>query len=115
MRSSTSCSARRNDTPPAGQPPASDTHRTGITLRTKHIDTAHLVVVNDEQQYSTWPTDRAVPLGWRPVGEPADQDSCLAYIERHWTDLRPLSARSAGSATAGSALGVPAAGRGRDA
>lgn len=100
--------------PLAGQQPASDTHRTGITVKTKHIDTAHLVVVNDEQQYSIWPADQALPLGWQPVGEPADQDSCLAYIEQHWKDLRPLSARTTQPATAGSALDVSAAGRGRD-
>ncbi len=103
--------------PFAGQQPASDPHRTGITLETqhletKHIDTAHLVVVNDEQQYSIWPADRALPLGWQPVGEPATRDSCLAYIEQHWTDLRPLSDRAGRSA--GSPI-VPAAGCGRDA
>jgi MbtH protein len=32
-----------------------------------------------------------VPDGWRQVyGEAARQD-CLDYIERNWTDLRPLS------------------------
>ncbi|MDT8912413.1 MbtH family protein [Amycolatopsis sp. PS_44_ISF1] len=55
--------------------------------------TPHRVVVNDEEQYSTWPEDREVPAGWRAVGEPGPQADCLRYIEQAWTDLRPLSAR----------------------
>ncbi|MCX2969318.1 MULTISPECIES: MbtH family protein [Streptomyces] len=55
----------------------------------------HNVVVNDEEQYSIWPADREVPLGWHVVGEPRPEAECLAYIEEHWTDLRPRSARRA--------------------
>ncbi|MFB4309623.1 MbtH family protein [Actinomadura sp. GTD37] len=55
----------------------------------------HLVVVNDEEQYSIWPDGRAVPAGWRALHGPAGKDECLAYIETHWTDMRPLSLRRA--------------------
>jgi len=51
------------------------------------------VVVNDEEQYSVWPVDRAEPLGWRTVGVRGTKDECLAHIERVWTDIRPLSLR----------------------
>jgi MbtH protein len=53
------------------------------------------VVMNGEEQYSIWPWGRKVPDGWQTVGDPADKTSCLAYIEKHWTDMRPLSARRA--------------------
>ena len=52
-----------------------------------------LVVVNDEEQYSIWPGDREAPAGWRPAGSSGDRAACLAYIERVWQDMRPLSVR----------------------
>ena len=51
------------------------------------------VVMNDEEQYSIWPADREIPLGWRVVGAPGLRLECLAYIEKVWTDMRPLSLR----------------------
>jgi MbtH protein len=56
-------------------------------------DLHHSVVVNDEEQYSIWPSHREPPAGWRRVGEPATREDCLAYIERHWTDITPRSVR----------------------
>ncbi|MCL7491273.1 MbtH family NRPS accessory protein [Streptomyces sp. MCA2] len=53
----------------------------------------HLVVVNAEEQYSIWPEGKTLPSGWRAVQEPAPKEQCLAYIETHWTDMRPLSLR----------------------
>ncbi|WP_405725238.1 MbtH family NRPS accessory protein [Streptomyces sp. NBC_01537] len=53
----------------------------------------YAVVVNNERQHSIWPAEQEVPLGWATVGRPGDEAECLAYIEAHWTDLRPLSAR----------------------
>ncbi|MET8419226.1 MbtH family NRPS accessory protein [Streptomyces sp. NPDC005098] len=58
----------------------------------------HLVVVNEEEQYSIWPEGRALPAGWRAVQEPASREQCLEYIETHWTDMRPLSLRRATAA-----------------
>ncbi|MGB8646955.1 MAG: MbtH family protein [Anaerolineae bacterium] len=55
--------------------------------------TVYQVVVNDEEQYSIWPADRALPLGWRNVGKQGTRDECLAYIKEVWTDMRPLSLR----------------------
>lgn len=56
------------------------------------------VVRNSRGQYSLWPTDRQVPVGWRPVGEPASREHCLASVEALWTDLRPTG-RGAPAAT----------------
>lgn len=54
-----------------------------------------VAVVNHEEQYSIWPADRELPLGWTAVGEPGSKDECLDFIERVWTDMRPLSLRRA--------------------
>ena len=53
------------------------------------------VVVNDEEQYSLWPLNQAVPAGWRDGGFEGPRDQCLEYIGRTWTDMRPKSARTA--------------------
>jgi MbtH protein len=55
--------------------------------------TNYRVVVNHEEQYSIWPVDRELPLGWNEVGKQGSKDECLAYIAEVWTDMRPLSLR----------------------
>lgn len=55
--------------------------------------TIYAVVVNDEEQYSIWPADRELPLGWRHEGTQGNKQTCLAHIEQVWTDMRPLSLR----------------------
>ncbi|WP_424533868.1 MbtH family protein [Sphaerisporangium viridialbum] len=54
----------------------------------------HRVVLNGEEQYSLWPSDREIPAGWRPDGFEGTREECLAHIEEVWTDMRPLSART---------------------
>lgn len=56
-------------------------------------DDVYTVVINDEEQYSIWPTFRAVPAGWREVGVSGSKAVCLAHIELVWTDMRPASLR----------------------
>jgi uncharacterized protein YbdZ (MbtH family) len=59
-------------------------------------DGRFLVLVNDEDQHSLWPTFADVPAGWRVVfGGPdgTDRDSALRYVDEHWTDMRPRSLR----------------------
>lgn len=51
------------------------------------------VVINHEEQYSIWPVDKEIPLGWKAVGKSGQKDECLAYIKEVWTDMRPLSLR----------------------
>lgn len=51
------------------------------------------VVINHEEQYSIWPAERDVPLGWKKVGKSGLKEECLDYIEEVWTDMRPLSLR----------------------
>jgi len=56
-------------------------------------DRTYRVVINDEEQYSIWPTDREVPAGWRAEGVEGVKADCLKHIETVWTDMRPLSLR----------------------
>jgi MbtH protein len=56
-------------------------------------DGTYYVLVNDEDQHSLWPTFAEVPAGWRIAHGPEPRDSCVAYVEVHWTDLRPRSLR----------------------
>ncbi|OCT11516.1 protein mbtH [Paenibacillus pectinilyticus] len=54
-------------------------------------DDAYVVLINDVGQYSLWPAFALVPAGWTQVfGQ--DREACLAYIEAHWTDMRPRQA-----------------------
>ncbi|MGH6693280.1 MAG: MbtH family protein [Gammaproteobacteria bacterium] len=55
--------------------------------------TIYNVVVNHEEQYSIWPAHLPDVLGWRKVGVSGIKRECLEYIERVWTDMRPLSLR----------------------
>jgi len=56
-------------------------------------DVVFQVVINHEEQYSIWPDYKAIPAGWRAAGNSGLKQECLAYIEEHWTDMRPLSLR----------------------
>jgi uncharacterized protein YbdZ (MbtH family) len=55
--------------------------------------TIYKVVVNHEEQYSIWPDNKEIPLGWKDVGKSGLKPECLAYIKEVWTDMRPLSLR----------------------
>ncbi|MBD3307339.1 MbtH family NRPS accessory protein [candidate division KSB3 bacterium] len=55
--------------------------------------TIYNVVMNHEEQYSIWPIDREIPLGWNAVGKTGVKSECLAYIKKVWVDMRPLSLR----------------------
>ncbi|HET6703371.1 MbtH family protein [Amycolatopsis sp.] len=50
-----------------------------------------LVLVNDEGQYSLWPSFAEVPAGWRVELAETERESALAHIELNWTDMRPKS------------------------
>jgi MbtH protein len=54
-------------------------------------DGVYLVLVNDENQHSLWPEFAEVPAGWQVVHGPGSRQSCLDYVERNWTDMRPKS------------------------
>lgn len=53
----------------------------------------YVVVVNDEEQYSIWRSDRELPAGWQADGPARSKDECLTYIDTVWTDMRPRCVR----------------------
>jgi MbtH protein len=58
-------------------------------------DGTYLVLVNEDEQYSLWPSFASVPDGWSVALAETDRDTCLNFVEQHWTDLRPRSLREA--------------------
>jgi hypothetical protein len=48
-------------------------------------------LVNDEGQYSFWPTFIDVPKGWDIAHGPDTRASCAEFIEANWVDMRPRS------------------------
>ncbi|SDD25333.1 MbtH family protein [Actinokineospora iranica] len=54
-------------------------------------DGTYLVLVNAENQHSLWPAFADIPAGWTVAHDKDTRDGCLAYVEQHWTDLRPAS------------------------
>ena len=55
----------------------------------------YVVVVNDEEQYSIWIEEQALPAGWRADGVSGTRAACLAHIDAVWTDMRPAGLRRA--------------------
>ncbi|MFC8848107.1 MULTISPECIES: MbtH family protein [unclassified Micromonospora] len=52
-------------------------------------DASFLVLLNHARQYSLWPAYADPPTSWTVAAGPAPHAECLAYVEQHWTDLRP--------------------------
>jgi MbtH protein len=70
-----------------------DDRRDDMSHEQEDDKTIYKAVVNHEEQYSIWPAQRELPLGWRDAGKEGTKAECLAYIEEVWTDMRPLSLR----------------------
>ncbi|HEY9242467.1 MAG TPA: MbtH family protein [Streptosporangiaceae bacterium] len=51
----------------------------------------YYALVNEEGQYSLWPTFVDVPEGWEIVHGEDSRQACLDFIEENWTDMRPNS------------------------
>lgn len=51
----------------------------------------YYALINDEGQYSLWPTFADVPNGWTVAHDADTRAACLEFIEREWTDMRPSS------------------------
>jgi MbtH protein len=64
-----------------------------VDRNAKEDTTIYKVVVNHEEQYSIWPSDRENPAGWQDIGMTGPKDKCMAHIKAVWTDMRPLSLR----------------------
>ncbi len=51
----------------------------------------YLVLTNAEGQFSLWPDGITVPDGWDVALGASSRTACLAYVEEHWTDIRPAA------------------------
>lgn len=54
-------------------------------------DGVYLVLINDEGQYSLWPSFAEIPAGWTVAKDEDTRQACLDYINENWTDMRPKS------------------------
>jgi MbtH protein len=61
----------------------------------------YAAVRNSEEQYSIWPLDLPVPAGWMTTGFTGSRQACLSHVQEVWTDMRPLSVRTAGLSRSG--------------
>lgn len=59
------------------------------------IDELYKVLINIEEQYSFWPIDKEIPLGWRETGTMGTKAECEEYVRCVWLDMRPSSLRVA--------------------
>ena len=59
------------------------------------VDHAGLLQRQSRRQHglALWRADLDIPRGWRQVFGPGSKTECLAYVDAHWTDMRPLSLR----------------------
>lgn len=53
------------------------------------------VLINDEEQYGLFPADKQLPGGWKPAGFTGSEETCMKFVDEHWTDMRPKSLRDA--------------------
>ena len=58
-------------------------------------DGRFLVLVNDEEQHSFWPTFAEIPDGWKVAFGEDSRAACIEYVDKNWTDMRPKSLREA--------------------
>ena len=64
-----------------------------MSVSDREDTTIYDVVLNDEEQYSIWPSHKDVPAGWRKAGKTGSKQECLDYVNEVWTDMRPKSLR----------------------
>ncbi|MEV4318154.1 MbtH family protein [Actinocrispum sp. NPDC049592] len=57
----------------------------------ENADGTYLSLVNEEGQYSLWPSQVDTPAGWVATHGPATRQACLDHIADAWQDMRPRS------------------------
>lgn len=53
----------------------------------------YIVLVNEEEQYSLWPSFKSIPSGWHATGPKGSRKECLDWVGVNWTDMTPKSLR----------------------
>ena len=54
------------------------------------------VVIDRENQYSLWPLDKALPLGWVETGKTGIEKDCLAYIDENAPTIKYAKSKQPG-------------------
>jgi len=63
----------------------------------ENVNGTYVVLINEEGQYSLWPSFLDIPSGWVAVYGEESRQLCLGYINSRWVDMRPNSVKSAAS------------------
>lgn len=63
----------------------------GLSSAIAQNNDSYSVVINHEEQYSIWPKNKKLPVGWKATEKFGNQAKCQEYIKEVWTDMRPLS------------------------
>ncbi|PHM51947.1 MbtH family NRPS accessory protein [Xenorhabdus sp. KK7.4] len=45
-----------------------------------------IVVINSKKQYSVWPDEYRIPIGWMAIGKEGPKAECLEYIAGIWPE-----------------------------
>lgn len=48
-----------------------------------------IVLVNRLGEHSLWPASLPPPEGWQETGPEGDAARCMAWVDAHWSALRP--------------------------
>jgi len=57
-------------------------------------DIIYNVVFNLEEQYSIWPEQKELPVGWHLEGKSGTKNECIEYVEKVWKDFLPGDTRT---------------------
>ncbi len=53
--------------------------------------TVYVAIVTEHEQYSIWPAELELPMGWREAGKRGPRAEVIAWIEEVWGDMQPRS------------------------
>ncbi|OTA17445.1 MbtH-like protein from the pyoverdine cluster [Xenorhabdus vietnamensis] len=45
-----------------------------------------MVVINDKKQYSVWPVEYEIPMGWIAISRTGTKEECLSHIVKIWPE-----------------------------
>ncbi|WP_340611707.1 MbtH family NRPS accessory protein [Xenorhabdus bharatensis] len=57
-----------------------------MELLTENEAALWIVVINSKKQYSVWPDEYRVPIGWMSTGKEGSKVECLEYIAGLWPE-----------------------------
>lgn len=66
-----------------------------VTMEENGRSSRWMVLINADDQYGLFPAELPAPAGWTLAGYAGTEAGCIAYVDEHWTDMRPRSIRPA--------------------